>query len=86
MHEVRGGAVSHQWVRLPQPPMSTVRWWHATRAVGSHSAADPWAGTRVPLAGIGRLVGVELDDTPPPSPLQCISARIWSVPLEGRTR
>ena len=48
------------------------------------SLASRGAGDQVPLAGVwswvGRLVGVELDDTLPPSPLQCISARIWSVP------
>ena len=39
--------------------MSTVRWWHATRAVGSHSAPDPWAGPRVPL-GRGARPGFEV--------------------------
>ena len=48
-------------------------------SLGSRGAGDQGpSGGR--LGRSGRLFGVELDDPPRRTPLQCISARIWSVP------
>ena len=52
-------------------------------SLGSRGASDQGpSGGR--LGRSGRLFGVELDDPPRRTPLQCISARIWSVPCEPR--
>ena len=54
-------------------------------SLGSRGAGDQGpSGGR--LGRSGRLFGVELDDPPRRTPLQCISARIWSVPLHRRRR
>ena len=74
--------------RTREAPWATVDRSSARRAPGRALVVELGAptvrGDQGPSGGrlgrSGRLFVVELDDPPRRTPLQCISARIWSVP------